>query len=173
MFTYLSYSVWTKNLNSRPIPPNGSLSHHRCGCNRGRRNLCGLEVAERLFDCRSRFRRIQIGNPEIAHRRLDVFVTEEILNGLNLGCTRKERSVGASESVQVRVERASSTFRDSLHGAKQVLIRVPCTIWENEFVVGILLLALGNRCDKVLRNRNTPDMPMLGVPLEVRFVHDV
>ena len=173
MFTYLSYSVWTKNVNSPPIPPNGSSLHHCCARNWGCGNLGVLEFTERLLDRRSCFRRVQVGNPQIAHRCFDVFVTEEILDGLNLGCTRKERSVGASESVQVRVERASSTFCDSLHGAKQVLIRVPCTIWENEFAAGILPLALGNRCDKVLRNQDATEMPMLGMPLEVWLVHDV
>ena len=59
------------------------------------------------------------------------------------------------------------------HNAKQVLILVPCTIWGNEFATGILPLAFDSRCDKVLRNRDTPDMPMLEVPLEVRLVHDV
>ena len=86
MFTYLSYSVWTKNVNSRPIPPNGSSLHHRCGRNWGCGNLRGLEVTERLLDRRSGFRRIQVGDPEIAHRCLDVLVTQQVLDGLNLCC---------------------------------------------------------------------------------------
>lgn len=60
--------------------------HHRCGCNRGCGNLCGLEVAERLLDCRSRFRRIQVGDAEIAHRGLDVLVSQQVLDRLNLCC---------------------------------------------------------------------------------------
>jgi len=56
---------------------------------------------------------------------------------------------------------------------EQVLIRVPYTIWKNEFAIGILPLALSNRRNKVVGNRNTTDMPMLGVPFQVWLVHDV
>jgi hypothetical protein len=75
-----------ENANSRAVPPNGSRLHHRCGCNWGCGNLRGLKVAERLLDCRSGFRRIQVSNPEIAHRRLDVFVPQQVLDRLNLRC---------------------------------------------------------------------------------------
>jgi hypothetical protein len=62
---------------------------------------------------------------------------------------------------------------DALHDSKQVLIRVPITIRKNELATGILPLALGNRCDKVLRDRDATNMPMLWVPVEVRLVHDI
>src|SRR5580692_8901420 len=132
MFTYFSYSVWTKNLNSRPIPPNGSSLHHCCARNWGCGNLGIREFTERLLDCRSCFRRVQVGNPQIAHRCFDVFVAEEVLDGLNLGGTRKQRGVGASESVQVCVERASGTFCDSLHNTQQMLVGVPGSVRENQ-----------------------------------------
>jgi hypothetical protein len=58
----------------------------RCGCHRGCGNLRTLEVTERLLDRRSCFRRIQVSDPEIAHRCLDVLMTQQVLDGLNLCC---------------------------------------------------------------------------------------
>ena len=49
-----------------------------------RGDLRSRELSKGLFDRTPGFGRIQIRNPQITHRRLDVFVTKEVLDGLNL-----------------------------------------------------------------------------------------
>jgi hypothetical protein len=71
------------------------------------------------------------------------------------------------------MECAARILCDALHDSKQVLISVPSAVRKNKLATGVLPLALGNRCDKVVRNRNATNMPMLGVLVQVRLVHDV
>src|SRR6202044_3085884 len=62
---------------------------------------------------------------------------------------------------------------NTLHDTKQVLIRVPSSIWENQLATRIFPLAFGYCGYKVCGNWNATDVPVFRMPIEMRFGHDV
>jgi len=105
-----------KHTNSHLVPP---TLHHRCGRRRGGANLRGLKSTEGFFDCLSRFRGIQVGDPEIAHRRLDVFVTQQILDSSESSlCLRTVSRTFAGMCASLRGMYRPARFANSLHDAK-------------------------------------------------------